>query len=93
MNYFDTLNRKIKDYFKILSPIFPEWLLDYINTYEMQRISTISMSCGTDYSKCFDVKYWYSNLEHSCFYCFFGRSLFYCYKKSSLFRDEIYLNV
>lgn len=31
----------------------------------MQRISKISMSCGTDYSKYFNVKYWYSNLHHS----------------------------
>ena len=23
------------------------------------------MSCGTDYSNCFDLKYWYSNLDHS----------------------------
>lgn len=63
--YFDTLNDEVKEYFKILSPVFPEWLNDYINTKEMKRISKISMSCGTDYSKCFDVKYWYSNLEHS----------------------------
>jgi len=63
--YFDTLNDEVKDYFKILSPKFPNWLLDYINAPEMQRIATISMSCGTDYSKCFNVKYWYSNLDHS----------------------------
>ena len=49
MKYYDTLNPEIKEYFKILSPIFPEWLLEYINTPEMKRISTISMSCGTDY--------------------------------------------
>lgn len=29
-NYFDTLNVEIKEYFKILSPEFPEWLLEYI---------------------------------------------------------------
>lgn len=63
--YFDTLNDEVKDYFKILSPNFPKWLLDYINAPELQRIATISMSCGTDYSKCFNVKYWYSNLDHS----------------------------
>ena len=63
--YYDTLNDEIKAYFKILSPEFPEWLLEYIGTPEMQRISKISMSCGTDYSKCFNVRYWYSNLEHS----------------------------
>ena len=63
--YLDNLNDEVKEYFKILSPEFPEWLLDYINTPEMQRIGGISMSCGTDYSKCFNVRYWYSNLDHS----------------------------
>ena len=64
-NYLDTINEETKEYFKILSPEFPTWLLEYINTPEMQRISKISLSCGTDYSKCFNVKYWYSNLDHS----------------------------
>ena len=64
-DYYDSLNNEVKEYFNILSPVFPKWLLEYINTPEMQRIDKISMSCGTDYSKCFDVKYWYSNLDHS----------------------------
>lgn len=65
MNYINTLNDEVKNYFNILTDYFPIWLLDYINTFEMQRISKISLSCGTDYSKCFDVKYFYSNLDHS----------------------------
>ena len=65
MNYLDTLNKEVKEYFSILSEEFPEWLLEYINTKEMQRISKISLSCGTDYTKCFNIKYWYSNLDHS----------------------------
>ena len=64
-NYYDNLNDEIKEYFNILSPDFPEWLLEYIDTPEMLRISKISMSCGTDYSKCFNLRYWYSNLDHS----------------------------
>jgi len=63
--YFDRLNDEVKEYFSILSPEFPEWLLEYIDTPEMDRISKISMSCGTDYSKCFNLRYWYSNLDHS----------------------------
>lgn len=63
--YYEQLNPEIKEYFAILSDEFPEWLEDYIETNEMQRISKISMSCGTDYSKCFNVRYWYSNLDHS----------------------------
>lgn len=63
--YLDNLNDEVKEYFSILSPEFPEWLLEYIDTPEMERISKISMSCGSDYSKCFNVRYWYSNLDHS----------------------------
>lgn len=65
MNYYENLNQEVKEYFKILCPEFPKWLLEYIETPEMKRIGTISMSCGTDYSKCFNVRYWYSNLDHS----------------------------
>ena len=64
-NYLDSLNDEVKEYFSILSPEFPEWLLEYINTPEMLRIGKISMSCGLDYSKTFDIKYFYSNLDHS----------------------------
>lgn len=64
-NYLSTLSDEIREYFKILSPEFPEWLLEYIDTPEMQRISGISMNCGTDYTKIFNIKQWYSNLDHS----------------------------
>ena len=63
--YLDTLNSEVREYFRILSPDFPSWLIDYINTPEMQRIGKISMSCGTDYSGCYNLRYWYSNLDHS----------------------------
>lgn len=63
--YLENLNEEIRQYFDILSPEFPDWLLEYIETPEMQRIDGISMSCGTDYSKVFNVRYWYSNLDHS----------------------------
>lgn len=38
-SYLDNLNEEVKAYFKILSPEFPEWLLEYIDTPEMQRLS------------------------------------------------------
>jgi hypothetical protein len=63
--YLDNLNYEVREYFSILTPTFPEWLLEYIDTPEMERIGKISMSCGTDYSKCFNLRYWYSNLDHS----------------------------
>ncbi|MCI8309944.1 MAG: hypothetical protein HFJ45_07230 [Clostridia bacterium] len=64
-NYLDTINKEVRQYFKILSSEFPIWLLEYIETPEMQRINGISMCCGTDYSKIFNHKQFYSNLEHS----------------------------
>ena len=63
--YYDNLDSSRKQYFKILSPIFPEWLLDYIDTPEMQRLSGISMLCGTDYSKIYNYKSFNSTLDHS----------------------------
>ena len=63
--YFENLNEEIKEYLKILSPQFPEWLLEYINTPEMLRLDGIGMSCGTLYTKVYNDKYFYSSLTHS----------------------------
>ena len=64
-NYYDSLDELRKKYFEILSPEFPEWLLDYIDIPELQRLSGISMLCGTDYSKIYNYKYFNSTLDHS----------------------------
>lgn len=64
-DYLNTLNDEIKNYLKILSPKFPEWLLEYINTPEMLRLDGIGMSCGTLYTKVYNDKYYYSSLTHS----------------------------
>lgn len=63
--YYDNLDSVRKEYFKILSPVFPEWLLDYINTPEIQRLAGISMLCGTDYSKIYNYVSSNSTLDHS----------------------------
>lgn len=63
--YLENLNEEVRQYFNILEPNFPEWLLEYIDTPEMQRISSISLNCGLDYTKIFNIRYWYSNLDHS----------------------------
>ena len=55
----------MKEYFKILSNEIPEFLNDYINTSQMQKLAGISVSCGTYYTKLFDKMVWYSSLEHS----------------------------
>ena len=63
--YFENLDETIKQYFKILSNEIPNFLYDYIDTPEMQRIGKIGCGCGTDYTKIFNHKFFYSNLEHS----------------------------
>ena len=52
-------------YFKILSPEFPSFLNDYINTPAMQRLRPNSIACGCNYTDLFDFKFKYSNLSHS----------------------------
>jgi len=49
----------------VLSDEIPNFLYDYINTPAMQRIGKIGCGCGTDYTKIFKNKFFYSNLEQS----------------------------
>ena len=63
--YLNTLDEEIKEYLKVLSPDFPEWMLEYIYTPEMLRLDGISMSCGTFYTRIYNDKYYYSTLTHS----------------------------
>ena len=65
MNYLDKINKKTLEYFQILEPNFPEWLVEYINTEEMLKQQYISVTCGKIYSDLFDCNYFYSNLDHS----------------------------
>ena len=57
-------NNLIKSYFKILSPDYPEWLDEYIETKRMQKQQYISVTCGKIYSKLFNYDE-YSSLDHS----------------------------
>lgn len=63
--YWNNLNDEIKKYFSILSPEFPEWLNEYINTNELLRLNYISTTCGTIYSDLFDNNFSFSTLDHS----------------------------
>ncbi len=63
--YLEKINPIIRDYYGILSEEFPEFLIDYIETPRMQKQDRISCSCGTYYSKMFNIDLWYSSLEHS----------------------------
>ena len=63
--YLETLDPIIKEYYSILSEEFPEFLIKYIETPRMQKQDGISCSCGTYYSKMYDIDLWYSSLHHS----------------------------
>ena len=64
-DYFNNLNTNIKNYFEVLVYKIPYFLYEYINTPELQRIRKIGMNCGTDYTKIFNNKFFYSRLDHS----------------------------
>ena len=64
-NYLENLNDKIKNYFNVLEPEFPEWLNEYINTPELLKQQYISMTCGTIYSNLFESDFFNSSLDHS----------------------------
>ena len=63
--YYDNVSKKIKDYFKILEPNFPEWLNEYIDTKELLSQQYISVTCGTIYSHLFESDFFFSSLDHS----------------------------
>lgn len=65
MKYMDNVDIKIKDYFKILEPDFPEWLNEYIETKELLSQGYISVTCGTIYSDLFESDFFFSSLDHS----------------------------
>ncbi|MDR0978612.1 MAG: hypothetical protein LBL91_01510 [Lachnospiraceae bacterium] len=64
-NYFNNLNPIIKEYFSVLSSDIPEFLYEYINTKELQRINNIGQDCGTYYTKIYRNKFYYTVLDHS----------------------------
>lgn len=65
MNYVENVDKRIKEYFKILEPNFPEWLNEYINTDILLKQQYISVTCGTIYSDLFESNFFFSSLDHS----------------------------
>ena len=59
------INERVREYFNILEPNFPEFLYDYINTKEVLKQQYIFLGCGTIYSDLYDTNFFYSNLDHS----------------------------
>ena len=64
-NYLEQQTENIKKYYKILSEDFPEFLNDYIYTYEMQKLDGINQICGGYWRKENIYEDMYSVLVHS----------------------------
>lgn len=63
----DILKEK-KDYFNILANNdFPYFIIPYLNTPSLKRLSDIGLFCGVDYNQIplFEMRYFYSRLDHS----------------------------
>lgn len=66
--YIQERNEIVREYFSILAggiENIPDFLYEYIQAPEMQRIGGIATNCGCQYTKIFHNKFFYSNLEHS----------------------------
>ena len=55
----------IEEYYKILSPDFPDFLQKYIELPLLQRLKGIGLLCGTDWTKLYRNRFYYSRLDHS----------------------------
>lgn len=55
----------VREYHDILSPDFPDFLLRYIRIPLLQRLDGIGLLCGTDWTKLFNNRIYYSRLDHS----------------------------
>lgn len=55
----------IESYHKILEPNFPEFLKKYLNLPLLKRLSGIGLLCGSDWTKLFKNRFYYSRLDHS----------------------------
>lgn len=79
MNYFEPYNWQtilslhspkeydISEYFNILCPPddYPDFLDKYISLPVMQRLSGVGLLCGTDWTKLYKNRFFYSRLDHS----------------------------
>ncbi|MEG1586290.1 MAG: HD domain-containing protein [Bacteroidales bacterium] len=55
----------INEYYKILSPEFPEFLIPYLQLPLLRRLDGIGLLCGTDWTALYQNKFFYSRLDHS----------------------------
>ena len=63
--YFEEISEEIKEYFHVLSKDIPDFLYEYVEAPEIRRLSGVSISPGTNHTKIFNNRIFYSRLEHS----------------------------
>ena len=55
----------LESYHSILSEDFPDFLQHYIELPIMQRLGSVGLLCGTDWTPLYHNRFWYSRLDHS----------------------------
>ena len=65
LNLFPVRNYNLAEYFKILSPDFPDFLTKYLELPVMQRLKGIGLLCGTDWTALYKNRFYYSRFDHS----------------------------
>lgn len=65
--YYENLNTEIKEYFKIISPHFPKFLIPFIESKTLMRLKDVSYFCGAINASpnVYNFKYDISRLDHS----------------------------
>lgn len=66
-DYYQNLEPELIEYFKIISPVFPKFLIPFIETATMMRLKDISYLCSMDKGnkEFFNFKFPLSRLDHS----------------------------
>ncbi|MCQ2573475.1 MAG: HD domain-containing protein [Treponema sp.] len=65
LNLFPVRDYCLSDYFKILSPDYPEFINKYLELPVMQRLKGIGLLCGTDWTSLYKNRFYYSRYDHS----------------------------
>lgn len=55
----------IKKYHAILSPDYPNFLDRYLELPSLKRLAGVGLLCGTDWTKLYKNRFYYSRLDHS----------------------------
>lgn len=58
-------NKEIREYMSILSKEIPEFLIEYANVKEMERLKGISMISACEHTKLISYKFFHTRYEHS----------------------------